>query len=93
MLDKIARYYNTLKYLKPTQLTGQLKKGFSLRTVPRIPTFSGCPIDRPMTLIPDLDLDSVYLARFDVDSLMNNTVTLHYETHFLDVSTWTVEAR
>jgi len=92
MLDKIARYYNTLKYLKPTQLTGQLKKGFSLRTVPRIPTFSGCPIDRPMTLIPDLDLDSVYLARFDVDSLMNNTVTLLYETHFLDVSTWTVEA-
>ncbi len=92
MLDKIARYYNTLKYLKPTQLTGQLKKGFSLRTVPRIPTFSGCPIDRPMTLIPDLDLDSVYLARFDVDSLMNNTVTLLYETHFLDVSTWAVEA-
>lgn len=92
MLDKIARYYNTVKYLRPVQLAGQLRKSHVLRSIPTFTSPSHSPRKRPVTLIPALDMDEVYLARFNTDRLMHGELTLLNETHPLDLSTWHVEA-
>lgn len=92
MLERVARYYNTLKYLRPVQLGGQLQKGRILRATPPLPAMPSYPVKRPVTLIPALDMDDTYLARFDVKQLMGNEVTLLHETHSLDLSSWHVEA-
>ncbi|MEA4888152.1 MAG: alginate lyase family protein [Clostridiaceae bacterium] len=92
MLDRIARYYNTVKYLRPVQLVGQLQKNRVLRTVPALPALPHLPVARLLTLISSLDTDAPYLARFDVKQLMNNEVTLLNETHLLNLSTWRMDA-
>lgn len=78
-------YWNTLRNLKPVQIryqiAGRIKKD------PRPQKY--CLTKKPhkiQIVIPKLDMDKGYLARFDIEGLMQNRVSLLHEMHDLDGS-------
>lgn len=92
MSAPIARYCNTVKYLRPAQITGQLLKPFILKSKPSDTYYGGLAASCIKTLIPVLDLDEAYLSRFNTEQLMRGEITLLGETHSLDLTSWNVEA-
>jgi len=92
MLNKFENYYNTIQYLKPVQLLGQLTKHKKIRRV-----YCGkINIEKVnwalRTVIPELDENPEYLKRFDVEEICKNKITLLHETHELNTNTWYIEA-
>lgn len=92
MLYRIARYYNTVKYLRPVQIIGQLLKAYILKSKPAVKSPSVIAAPYVKTLIPALDLDEEYLSRFDIEQLMRGEFMLLGEAHQLDLYSWQVEA-
>ena len=87
MLNKAALYYRTVRRMKPgmavSRLLGQHKlaestfDGEHLGNVPRIAIF-------------ELDLDPLYLARFDTNKMCHGEFFLINEWHQVDRNTWSV---
>lgn len=79
VLKKIVKYYQTLKYLKKSQL-GYLVKN-RLERGKRAVTSASAPDSRPLSLwMPGLDADREYLERFCLEELLSGKVTLLYES-------------
>lgn len=91
LCGKLLRYFNTVKYLRPLQIAGQLTKPYLLRSMPSPEGWSSGSINLK-TMIPALDLNKEYLSRFDVEQLMRSEITLLGETHWLDLTSWNVDA-
>lgn len=93
MWRKAGLYINTVKYLRPTQIAGQLTKPLKgkagLKGRKRV---KNCIRQNIRTWITELDGNSEFLSRFDPDELLHNRVTLLNETHELDLKTWQAEA-
>ena len=92
MAARILQYYNTVKYLRPTQIAGQFAKTFIMNSKPMATHYDGPALRRMQTLVPALDLDARYLSRFSAEEVMNNEITLIGETHALDLASWSVDA-
>ena len=92
MSGKVARYYHTVKHLRPGQIAGQLAKPFILKAKVPVASVPGLHLPRPTTMIPALDLDAAYLSRFDADRLMEDEFTLLNETHTPNLAAWQVDA-
>lgn len=90
MISKAVLYMNTIKYLQPRQIRGQLYKPFAMKQAYNVGR--NCPEVRQIkTVIPSLDLDTAYLSRFNVKDIMSNKFTLLSETHLIDLRTWDIQ--
>ena len=90
MLTKVKLYINTIKYLKPIQITGQLCKRKKMQSFygGRLPSFE--TIKQLQMFIPELDEEQEYLAKFNVEQLLNYEITLLNEKHNLDIQNWKI---
>lgn len=91
-MGKVALYYHTIKYLKPSQVFNRLRRLLGI----------GCKLGvSPSENITDiqilespeaLDFDPTFLARFPVDELMENKITiLHSSKDFDWKASWEFE--
>ncbi len=82
MFKQLFLYFNTIKYLKPSQIYYRIKKilkmNCSLGVYPQKLTEDLVP--KPVETIEELDFDKVFLSRFPVDEIMSDNVTLLHET-------------
>lgn len=80
-------YLDTVKHLKPAQVWfwGLRKLRNPVYALPQVAVAPAVVTGIPFFL-PALDLDPAYLARFDVDGLLEGQLTLLHETHPLDFS-------
>lgn len=94
MIKKAIRYYDTIKWLRSTQIIGQIIKPFIMksRCKPIIYDKSNKVSRDFLLLIPELDTDEEYLSRFLVEDFMRDEYTLLHETHMINFSTWKVDA-
>lgn len=90
MFRKILLYFHTIRYLKMVQIVYRIKNDlFPVRLVNH-----GQPIkSHPFILMPALDLNQEYLARFRVQTLLENDVYLLEESHKVNFKTWTVQGQ
>lgn len=79
MLKRIDRYYQTLKYLKKSQLKylvkNRLERGKKAVTTAQVPKSRRLPL-----WIPGLDDCPDYLKRFDLEEILEGKVTLLHES-------------
>lgn len=95
-MSKLRLYINTALHLKPTQIVYRLWRNLGGRTSlyvgykPR-PDIDKVDISR-IPVLPELDFDPVFLARFDVDALLNDRVELlHHEERIDWRESWHAE--
>lgn len=85
MLSRVLLYLRTIRRMRPSMIVSRLCGGRRLSEH----TFKGGhPVDIPHIAIPELDLASRYLARFDADSLIDGEFLLINERHSIDLDTW-----
>lgn len=93
-LDKIYRYINTIRYLKPIQIRHQLQKRLPGRRrekmIAQLKRQHAAQAYPVKLLIPDLDLDQTYLSRFWLDELMKNEIRILHEKHQVDLTKWEI---
>lgn len=92
LLRKAKLYFDTVKYLRPAQIVGQLTKRSKLK---RSYTPKGMIPDSvfPLSMfIEPLDGEDIYLRRFDVEAICRGEIELLHESHRLDLSEWQIEA-
>ena len=81
-LRKISLYLNTVKYLKPSQIYYRIRKTLkmncSLGVYPKSIDWDSKPAS--LDTIAELDFDPVFLARFPIEEIMTDKVTLLYES-------------
>lgn len=95
-LRRISLYLNTIRYLKPSQIVCRVKKVLkmecSLGVYPRriAKDFAPQVLDTP----EELDFDAVFLARYPLEELMADKITLLHETEVFPSHTpWFYENR
>ncbi len=80
--QKIATYFNTIRYLKPGQIYYRVKKmlkmNCSLGGYPEKKGFDFAP--QSLETVEEFDFDSAFLARFPLDEIMADKVILLHET-------------
>lgn len=94
-VKRILLYINTVKYLKGVQIWHQLRNRISFRRkdrlLKRIRVINNIPQAQPVSvMIPALDLEQNYLARFGVDDLLKNEIEILHEKHVIDLREWEV---
>lgn len=92
--DKAKLYWHTIKYLKPIQIKHQIenrifgsRKDRLLDSVKRLTSPKAQEIK---ILIPELDCESGYLQRFDVEKLLEDRITLLHEEHQVE-TLWNIQ--
>lgn len=79
---KISLYLDTVRYLKPSQIYYRIKKmlkmGCSLGAYPKSIGLDFVP--STFDTVEELDFDPVFLARFPVEKIMEDKVTLLHES-------------
>ena len=91
-LRKAKLYFDTVKYLRPGQLIGQITKSRKLK---RSYTQKGKIHHAvfPLSIfMKALDGEEIYLRRFDVEAIYRGEVELLNESHRLDLNEWQIEA-
>ena len=88
MFNKAKLYFNTIKYLKPTQLYYQLRKKCAKPKIPSKSTFNVKECVLPRLHIDELDLDNNYLSRFDVEKLLENRITILNDEYKFHNDSW-----
>lgn len=87
MLSKALLYLRTIRRMKPSMVARRLRGDRRLSER----CFAGeHPARMPKIAIPELDLDAAYLARFDVEALLNGKFLLINERHAVDIAKWDV---
>lgn len=87
MLSKALLYLRTIRRMKPSMVVRRLRGDRRLSER----CFEGeHPARMPKIAIPELDLDAAYLARFDVEALLNRGFLLINERHAVDITKWDV---
>lgn len=81
-MNKLSLYWNTVRYLKPSQIYYRVRKMLKLDrplgVEPR--TLDGGVDFSPTSAVGELDLDPVFLARFPAEELAAGKVTFLHET-------------
>lgn len=87
MLNRALLYLRTIRRMKPSMVARRLRGDRRLSER----CFAGeHPARMPKIAIPELDLDAAYLARFDVEALLNGEFLLINERHIVDITKWKV---
>lgn len=87
MLSKALLYLRTISRMKPSMVARRLRGDRRLSER----CFAGeHPARMPKIAIPELDLDAAYLARFDVEALLDGEFLLINERHVVDIAKWEV---
>lgn len=90
MIRKILLYANTIKYLKISQLCNRMFHRFlTVKREVRCETVKASV----SVFIPELDLDEVYLGRFDCEALLKDELLLLNERHKVDFTNWSVSGK
>lgn len=95
-MSKLRLYISTALHLKPTQIAYRLWRNLGGRTCLHVgykprPDIDKVDINR-IPALPELDFDPVFLARFDVDALLNDRVELlHHEERIDWCESWHAE--
>lgn len=95
-MSKLRLYISTALHLKPTQIAYRLWRNLGGRTCLHVgykprPDIDKVDIGR-IPALPELDFDPVFLARFDVDALLNDRVELlHHEERIDWCESWHAE--
>jgi len=85
VINKIQLYWNTIRYLRFSQVWYRVfRYAYSIRKK------SPSGFTAPSVFIPALDGNKSYLQRFDVERLMKCEIKLLHEQHYLDTNTWTI---
>ena len=92
MDSRLLLYCNTIRFLRPVQMAGQLVKPLVMKSAPSVKEYRGSVRKGLKTVIPVLDLDPEYLARFDLENLQRSVFFLLNETHAVDISVWKADA-
>lgn len=86
-LGVLGLYLRTIHRMKPSMVARRLRGDRRLSER----YYAGeHPARMPKLAIPELDLDAAYLARFDVEALLNGEFLLINERHTVDVTKWEV---
>lgn len=91
-MGKVTLYYHTIKNMKPSQVFNRLRikigKGCPLGVIP-----SGNILDIQKVESPEaLDFDPIFLARFPVDELMGDIITILHSSKKINwKTTWNFE--
>lgn len=80
MLHKPSLYWNTVRYMKPSQIYYRLRKMGRLSCTLGVVPAKAHDDFSPISTIPELDFDPVFLARFPVEELMADRVALLHES-------------
>ncbi len=87
MLSKALLYVRTVRRMKPGMIISRLRGQHRISER----AFAGEHLLRvPRIAIPELDIDPRYLARFDVDGLLEGEFLLINERHRVDLDAWSV---
>lgn len=78
MLQKLALYYNTVKYMKLSQIYYRIRKMLHLECTLGCKARNGYDEVHPLVTVTELDFDSDFLKRFSVEELMQDRVTFLY---------------
>ena len=79
-MSKLTLYWNTVRYLKPSQVYYRLRKMLRMScSLGLLPQETNKSISTIRT-VPELDFDPVFLARFSVEDLIAGRVTLLHES-------------
>lgn len=95
-MSKPRLYIDTVLHLKISQVAYRVWRKFGGKTCLRAgfkpcPDVSGADIDR-MPTMPELDFDPVFLARFDVDAILDDRIELlHHEENVNWRDSWQAE--
>lgn len=92
MIQKAGLYFNTIRYMKASQVYYRLKKKAGFRcTAGYIPPEKYSEI-QIISVPKELDFDSVFIGRFDADQLVSDIVTfLHSSAKFYWDEKWEME--
>jgi hypothetical protein len=93
VLARVRLYFDTLRHLKASQVVYRLWRRMGGSTPIRFGHRVQADINRTsiarVPVLPELDFDSVFLGRFDVEALRDNRVTLlHHEERIDWASSW-----
>lgn len=95
-MSKLRFYISTALHLKPNQIAYRLWRNLRGRTCLRVgyrprPDIDKVDINR-IPVLPELDFDPMFLARFDVDALLSDRVELlHHEERIDWCESWHAE--
>ncbi len=87
MLSKALLYLRTAGRMKPGMIVARLR---GARRVPERILVGDHSARLPKLAIPELDLDEEYLARFDVEAMLDGEFLLINERHEVDLESWNV---
>lgn len=85
MLNKVLLYLRTIRRMKPSMVASRLR---GMRRVPEYVFAGSHSLTVPHIAISELDLDPCYLARFDVEALLDDEFVLINERRKVDLSEW-----
>lgn len=84
MLQKVKLYYDTMRYMKPSQVYYRIKKTVKAEIRLKQPVIKSYREILPVATLQDLDFDADFLQRFPVDELMNGKITFLHHTEIFD---------
>lgn len=92
ILRKTKLYFDTVKYLRPIQIIGQITKRGKLKR--SYMSKGNIPVEVfPLSMFFDtLEGDEIYLRRFDVEAILRGEMELLHEQHHLNLNDWRVDA-
>lgn len=95
-LDKVLLYMNTIRYLKAVQIRHQMSNRLSgsrrkQKLLCQIRELQAPAFTPGNLLIPILDFDEAYLARFCVGDLLKNEIQILHEKHKINLTKWEVK--
>ena len=81
---KPALYFHTVRNMKPSQILWRIQKKLGMSCTIGCGTQITSGHVYPIAVVPQLDFDPVFLARFSVQELLEDKVTFLHVTHTMD---------
>ena len=83
MLAKLGLYANTIKSMKASQLYYRIRKMMKMNCSVGCAVSSDAGQAEPITTVPELDFDPVFVERFPADEILTDKITiLHTSKEF-----------
>ena len=94
MLQKIKLYFDTIRYMKPSQMYYRIKKIVKAEIKLGIPVKKKYEKIFPVVTLQELDFDAEFLKRFSVSELMDGKISFLHQTEPFDWNgEWKVEGQ
>lgn len=84
MLQKIKLYYDTMRYLKPSQIYYRVKRTAKVTIKFRTPVIRNYRELSTVATLQELDFDKDFLRRFPISELMKGKISFLHQTEMFD---------